>query len=81
MKNTLPFGRVLQRYRHTAEAYHNTDSVVFYDNTFGQNWQENDKIARFLVSEALVFLMRWPGKEPLYFFVYSDAEIEHRDAL
>jgi len=67
MKNTPPDGRVLQRYRHTAEAYHNTDSVVFNDNTFGQKWQENDKIARFLVSGALDYFDDLTGQRNALF--------------
>lgn len=81
MKNTLPLGRVLRRYRHTAEAYHNTHSVVFNDSIFGLNWQENDNIARFLVSKALRPLAIWQREEILYFFVYRGVETERRNVL
>ena len=51
MKNALPPGRALGLYSHTAEAYYNTDSVVYHDSTFSQEKQENDKSARFLAFE------------------------------
>ena len=59
MKNALPSGRALGLYSHTAEAYYNTDSVVYYDSTFSQKKQENDKSARFL---AYILRARVEGK-------------------
>jgi len=46
MKNALPLGRALVLYSHAAEAYYNTDSVVYYDSTFSLGKQENAKSAR-----------------------------------
>ena len=40
-------------YSHAAKAYYNTDSVVYYDSTFSQEKQENDRFARFLVSRKM----------------------------
>ena len=66
-------------YSHTAEAYYNTDSVVYYDSTFGQKKQENDKSARFLVLEGLdASVVRAEGKKIPYFLVYSAANFELR---
>ena len=50
MKNALPPGRALSEYDHTAEAYYNTDSVVYDDSIFMLKKQENNGNARFLVS-------------------------------
>ena len=79
MKNALPPGRALGLYSHTAEAYYNTDSVVYYDSIFSQVKQENDKSARFLAFAKLgsCIVMAEKDKFP-YFFVYSAANFELR---
>jgi len=66
-------------YNHTAEAYYNTDSVVYYDSTFSQIKQENDKSARFLVFEELgVCIVMAEEEKCLYFLVYGAANFELR---
>ena len=71
MKNALPPGRALGLYSHTAEAYYNTDSVVYYDSIFNQVKQENDKSARFLVfGEVGVSIVIAEGrKSPISLFI------------
>ena len=79
MKNALPSGRALGLYSHTAEAYYNTDSVVYYDSTFSQKKQENDKSARFLVFCRNGCQHRYcRGEKIPYFLVYSAANFELR---
>ena len=77
MKNALPPGRASDLYSHTAEVYYNTDSVVYYDSTFGQKKQENDRFARFLAFTELgsCIVMAEKNKFP-YFLVYSAANFE-----
>ena len=77
MKNALPPGRAFGLYSHTAEAYYNTDSVVYYDSTFSQKKQENDKFARFLAftEPGSCIVMAEKDKFP-YFLVYSAANFE-----
>ena len=77
LKNALPPGRAFGLYSHTAEAYCNTDSVVYYDSTFSQKKQENDKFARFLAftEPGSCIVMTEKDKFP-YFLVYSAANFE-----
>jgi len=77
MKNALPPGRALGLYSRAAEAYYNTDSVVYYDSTFSQIKQENDKFARFLVFVELGSCIVMAEEEKcLYFLVYGVANFE-----
>ena len=79
MKNALPPGRAFGLYSHTAEAYYNTDSVVYYDSTFSQKKQENDKSARFLVfGKVGTCIVMAEEEKCLYFLVYSAANFELR---
>ena len=50
-KNALPPGRASSLYNYAAKALYNTDSVVYYDSTFSQKEQENNRFAQILVSE------------------------------